>query len=176
MPTEKWLPIPGYEGRYCVSDHGNVMSMSYMGTGLPGLISFSLSRGYRSIELQTGPIKKRFTVHRLVMMAFVGPRPNGMHINHIDGVKTNNRRENLEYITPSENQKHSHRIGLQSNVGENHSQAVLNEAKVRSIRRKAKAGMSKHALAAEFGVSYSAIHYVINGKRWGHVKNSEEIQ
>src|SRR6266404_5844743 len=133
---EQWASIKGYEGIYAVSDLGNVMSMNYAKSGLPGLLAFSKSRGYLSVELQTGPVKKRFTVHRLVAEVFIGPRPEGQHVNHIDGDKGNNAAVNLEYVTPSENQKHSFRLGLQCNKGERHSQAKLNEEKVRDIRRR----------------------------------------
>ncbi len=178
MRPENWLPIPGYEGRYCVSDHGNVLHMDFKKTGLPGLLKPSPVRGgYLSVELWLGSESKRFTIHRLVMMAFVGPKPDGHNINHIDGNKLNNSSSNLEYVTFSENSKHSFRLGLQCNKGEQHSQARLNEEKVRDIRRRVKNGESKHALAKEFAVSYAAIHYVSTGKRWGHVKEkSEELQ
>ncbi len=166
---EQWLPIPGYEGKYCVSDQGNVMSMSYMGTGLPGILKFNDSRGYQTVELQTGAIKKRFTVHRLVMLAFVGPRPQGMQINHVNGVKSYNWRNNLEYCTASENQKHSFKIGLQSNVGERHSQAKLTDEKIIEIKQLIAKGVSNTEIAKSFGVVPSAISQIKTGKRWNHI-------
>lgn len=172
---EQWLPIPGYEGKYCVSDQGNVMSMSYMGTGLPGILKFNISRGYHSVELQTEPIKKRFTVHRLVMLAFVGPRPTGMQINHINGVKTDNRPCNLEYCTPSENQKHSFRLGLQSNAGERHSRAKLKEQDVIDIRKMHAEGRSKILIAAKYHISQSHLSHIISGRIWSHLTVCEKV-
>lgn len=176
MTSERWLAIPGYEGRYCVSDQGNVMSMDYMKTGMPGLMKFSVSRGYSSVELQTGPIKKRFTVHRLVALAFIGPRPVGLVVNHIDGVKANNRLQNLEYVTSSENSKHSFRIGLQSNVGEKHARSKLTDDKVRKIRALIAEGRTHEDVAKEMGVSQSCITLINTRKRWSHVKDSNEIK
>lgn len=176
MFQENWRPIPGYEGRYCVSDLGNVMSMSYMGTGLPGLLAFSKSRGYLSIDLQTGPIKKRFVVHRLVALAFIGPRPEGQHINHIDGVKTNNAASNLEYVTPSENQKHSFKIGLHSLKGERHTRAKLTNEAVHDIRMRIATGQSQKEVSKFYGVSESTIYKVARGLRWPHIPFAGEVR
>lgn len=172
---ETWLPIPGYEGKYCVSDQGNVMSMSYMGTGLPGILKFNDSRGYKTVELQTGAIKKRFTVHRLVMLAFVGERPKGMQINHINGIKSYNWRSNLEYCTPSENQKHSFKLGLQSNVGERHSRAKLKEQDVIEMRKLHREGKSKILIAAKFNISQSHLSHIISGRLWSHLTVCEKV-
>jgi hypothetical protein len=176
MPAENWLAIEGYEGRYAVSDQGNVMSMNFAKSGLPGLLKFNLSRGYQTVELQTGPVKKRFTVHRLVAGAFIGPRPEGMQINHIDGVKANNAASNLEYVTPSENQKHSFRIGLQSLRGEKHTRAKLTDEAICDIRARCASGETQTAVAKFYGVSQSAINLVVRRKRWAHIEKSEIIQ
>jgi hypothetical protein len=173
---ENWVPIDGYLGRYAVSDQGNVMSMNYQKSGMPGLLKFNKARGYNTVELQTGPIKKRFTVHRLVAAAFIGTRPDGQHLNHKDGVKTNNAINNLEYVTPSENQKHSFRLGLQSNVGELHSRHILTESDVIAIRARHAAGESENGLARAFAVSYSTIYKVVRGLRWGHIPFAGEVR
>lgn len=152
------------------------MSMNYMGTGLPGLLSFSKTRGYLTVELQTGPVKKRFTAHRLVMLAFVGPRPAGKHINHIDGDKANNGPANLEYVTPSENQKHSFRLGLQSLKGERHTQAKLTDPEIIEIRERAKSGETQVSIARDFGVAQSAISLIVRRKRWAHIPSAGEVR
>jgi hypothetical protein len=143
---------------------------------LPGLLKFNDSRGYRAVELQTGQIKKRFTVHRLVMLSFIGPRPYRMQINHINGIKTDNRVINLEYVTASENQKHSFRLGLQSNVGEKHSRAKLTDARVMEIRGMIASGMKQKEIAKLMGVTQSAISYANSGRRWSHLKMPNEIK
>lgn len=167
--TENWLPIPGYEGRYCVSDQGNVMSMNFMRTGLPGIMKFGVCRGYLSVELQTGPVKKRFSVHKLVMLAFVGPRPDGLTINHKDGNKANNAPTNLEYVTPSENSKHSFRIGLQSNVGEKHSRHKLTEDEVKTIILRLANGETPQQIVRDYNVNVTNIYHIRSGKRWPHL-------
>jgi hypothetical protein len=108
-----WVAIEGYEGIYAVSDTGEVMSMNYKKSKLPGIMTLQIRRGYLSAYLCKKGQKERWgTVHTLVAHHFIGPRPHGMTINHKDGVKTNNRVENLEYCTPSENSKHAFKLGL----------------------------------------------------------------
>ncbi len=176
MITENWLAVSGYEGRYAVSDQGNVMSMNFAKSGLPGLLKFNINRGYRTVELQTGSVKKRFTVHRLVAAAFIGPRPEGQHINHKDGNKANNALSNLEYCTPSENQKHSFRLGLQSLKGEKHTRAELTDDKIREIKMMLASGMAQPSVAKMMGVCNSTISLINTGKRWGHVKITNDIK
>jgi hypothetical protein len=166
-----WAAIEGYEGIYAVSDTGEVMSMNYKKSKLPGLMTFQIRRGYASIwACKKGFKAKWLTVHALVAHHFIGPRPDGMAINHKDGVKTNNRVDNLEYCTHSENSKHSFTTGAQCNKGIQHSQAKLDDEKVRKIREAATIpGYSRTDLAREYGVSESTITYVVRRQRWGHV-------
>lgn len=169
-----WVAIEGYEGIYAISDAGEVMSMNYKKSKLPGIMTQGSRRGYPSVYLCKKGEKERWaTVHTLVAHHFIGPRPQGMTINHKNGIKADSRVENLEYCTASENSKHSFTTGAQCNKGERHSQHKLTEEAVRDIRRRAVGAESKRALAKEHGVSYATIHYVVIGKRWGHV--SDEI-
>jgi predicted XRE-type DNA-binding protein len=162
----EWRTIPGQEGRYAVSDAGEVMSMNFKGSGLPGVLKPGLCRGYATVEIGAD---KRYTVHRLVAAAFIGPRPDGMQINHKNGNKADNRLENIEYCTQSENMKHAFATGLQNNQGERHSQAKLTEEKVMQIRKLLGLGFRQGELAELMGVSQSAISRVKNGNRWTHV-------
>jgi hypothetical protein len=68
--------------------------------------------GYFVVTLHALKKRRKIGIHRLVMDAFVGPLPPGMHTNHKDGVKTNNKLSNLEYITPLENSRHAAAMGL----------------------------------------------------------------
>jgi hypothetical protein len=175
VTPEEWIAIPGYEGIYAVSNLGNVMSMNYAKSKLPGLMTPHPHRGYLKVYLRK-PGKKAVcaTVHALVMNAFVGPRPSGMQINHIDGCKSKNALSNLEYCTPSANQKHSFRVGLQCNQGEHHSQAKLDKAKVIDIRKALANGARPVDLAKEHGVTASCISYVKSGRRWPHIAFGEK--
>jgi len=104
---EIWKDIPGYEGEYQASNLGRIRSLKILkaypchGTGYPVVSLGSDGRGRDA---------KRAHVHYLVAAAFLGPRPVGYHTNHKDGSRDNNNPENLEYITPGENARHSFRL------------------------------------------------------------------
>ena len=59
-----------------------------------------------------GVLKKRHYVHKVVALTFLGSRPIGFQINHKNGVKTDNRVENLEFVTPSRNRRHAVELGF----------------------------------------------------------------
>lgn len=110
---ERWLPIPGYEGRYEVSNIGRVRSLERMATDSLGRqiviegrsIKTPQDAGYPHCGLtaHTGR-RKTWKVHQLVLLAFVGPRPAGaIHIRHLNGDPTDCRVANLAYGTASQN-------------------------------------------------------------------------
>lgn len=103
---EVWKPVVGYEGLYEVSNTGKVRSLydaRWDKYRVKELKPLNNSRGYLMVFLYKDGERKMHTVHKLVMAAFVGPRPEGYDINHIDEDKTNNRVDNLEYCTHREN-------------------------------------------------------------------------
>ena len=103
--TEMWKPIVNWP--YAVSDQGRVMRLKAARRTHPGLIlkSWPMYKGYLQVELREKPRRKRAAVHRLVLEAFIGPCPEGKEANHINGDKLDNRPENLEWVTSSENTK-----------------------------------------------------------------------
>ena len=114
VTPEEWRPVVGYEDRYMVSSHGRVKSIPFKGPGQRNherMRHFSTSRyGYFHLNLKRLGVSKTHFVHRLVAQAFV-PNPNGEKtVNHIDGVKKNNRPENLEWASSAENNLHACRV------------------------------------------------------------------
>lgn len=104
---ESWKDISGYETYYQVSSYGNVRN-----TKTNKIITGDVnSSGYRRVILYK-PIKKRVFVHRLVAKTFVNGYDKDLVVNHIDGNKTNNNSDNLEWITRSDNDKHAFKLGL----------------------------------------------------------------
>lgn len=116
-------------------------------------------------------VKKEFAIHRLVLAAFVGPLPSTKHqVNHKNGNRSDNRIENLEYATPSENQAHAWRtLNRVSRPGSKHHNAKLTEAVVIEIRLRYEAGEKQKDIAAEFGVSRPTISEVCTRKLWSHI-------
>jgi hypothetical protein len=104
---EIWKDVPGYEGKLQVSTLGRVRSLRILKAGP------ATGNGYPVVHLPGG--KKgghdRAYVHFLVAAAFIGPRPVGYQVNHLDAVHTHNRPENLEYVTVQGNQHYAFKIG-----------------------------------------------------------------
>lgn len=161
--NEIWLDIAGYEGAYQVSDLGSVRSKNRILKGSPG------SNGYLTVGLHKGTSQKTFPIHFLVAQAFLGSRPSGLQINHINAVKSDNRLVNLEYCTPSKNRAHSFAIGNESTAGEQSKVAKLCNRDILEIRYLSKAGHMQKDIAKTFGITQSNVSLICSNKRWGHM-------
>ncbi len=109
---EIWKPVVGYEGIYEVSSEGRVWSLNrYVDDVMRGkafikcrYMKRSVNRsGYLEVRLSKLSKTESPTVHKIVMLSFVGVRPHDLVVNHIDGDRANNRLDNLEYVTHREN-------------------------------------------------------------------------
>lgn len=168
--TEEWRGVVGYEGLYSVSSLGNIKSfIGHHGVPVRGMSTRRLLKGYPGIKLCKVGAAKTATVHSIVAAAFIGPRPTGMEINHKNGVKTDNRVVNLEYMTRGENSQHAARMGL-AYVGILNAAAKLAESDVRRIRSEYKPWVvSANTLARRFGVTKRSILNVVHRKTWSHI-------
>ena len=104
---ENWKDVPGYEGLYQISDFGNVKSLISNRLLKPSQDEF----GYVRFNALKNKKSKTLRIHRLVMEVF-NPINSFMQVNHIDGNKLNNRLNNLEWCTDSDNKKHAYKTGL----------------------------------------------------------------
>lgn len=97
----RWRPVVGYEDFYLVSDDGQVKS------AINGkILKLVDSHGYKFANLRKDGKTKSIAVHRLVCMAFNGmPKNESMQVDHLNMVRSDNRPENLEWVTPKENQR-----------------------------------------------------------------------
>ena len=100
---EIWKPIVGYEGLYEVSNLGNVRSLNYNHTNKPKLLKQDLCNNNNLRVTLYNRTKKRFLVHRVVAEAFIPNPYNKPEIDHINTIRTDNRVENLRWVTHSEN-------------------------------------------------------------------------
>jgi hypothetical protein len=165
-PTEKWCRVTGYPN-YEVSSLGrvrNVARQHFMGLS-PGRYR---NKRYVCLRvcLSNRHGLKVHVVHRLVAHAFLGPKPDGMEIDHLDGNPMNNAADNLEYVTHAENMRRAKHV----RKGEGHDRAKVTDEIVREIRRREAAGTAKSArLAVEFGINLKAIYNIRKGRSWKHV-------
>ena len=167
--TEEWRPVPGYEGQYEVSNLGRVRSMSrtvtYRG-GAPRQLRTCEIRcrpggnGYPRVCL-SGQLK---LIHSLVAEAFLGPRPEGQEVRHLNGDRADPRLSNLAYGTPSQNWRDCYDYGGRGGRGKLFAEQVLD------IRRRAENGENQRELAAEYGVSRQTVVNIKSGKTFSFIK------
>ena len=100
----------GFEGIYEVSKSGVVRRIAYRFGKKTRILKPYNNYGYKVVSLIDGPRALRTKVHRIVIEAFLGPIPNGMHTNHKNGIRHDNRLSNLEVVTPGENVRHGVRM------------------------------------------------------------------
>ena len=127
--AERWKPVNGYEGIYEVSNHGRVRSVDRTVTRSDGqvhrykgnILRTPLNqRGYQVVNLCIQGKSKVHSVHSLVAEAFIGTRSECMEVCHNDGIKTNNRVDNLRYGTSSENMLDNVRHGTHYSSAKTH--------------------------------------------------------
>lgn len=159
---EDWRDVPGFEGVYQVSNLGRVKSIKYRRGRI--VRQWTQSSGYAYVGLGAGDEARSYRVHRVVMLAFVGPCPDGQEVSHKNHNRTDNRLSNLEYVTHSQNMRRS---WARLSRGERHPSAKLTAFKVRRIRElMAEEGTTAKALARRFGVSPAAISQIRRRKTW----------
>jgi len=105
-------------------------------------------------------------LHIAMMEAFVGPRPEGLQIAHLDGNKSNNHISNLKYVTVKENNEHKHIHGTMAH-GEKHGMCKINEEMAKFIKQNCKT--NQRAWAKKLGISQPTISAIVVGRLWSHV-------
>ena len=148
---------------YEVSTFGNVRNLD-----TNKILAPFLNNGYLAVDLFDATSRQRHSVHRMVAIVFIDNREGKDFVNHIDGDKTNNRTNNLEWVTPSENSLHAVAIGL-SPIGEEKTLAKLSEADVLEIQTAFENGAKDFTLAERYGVTSGVISSIRLGKTWKHV-------
>lgn len=163
---EVFRDIHGYEGLYQANNLGMIKSIGY---GKIRILSQSLnSNGYNQLNLCKEKIRRLWKVHQLIAITFI-PNPNKKpHINHKNGIKTDNRVDNLEWCTQSENGIHAYKIGLRKPVsGINHPSSKLTMEQVSEIRSKyVPCKYSLNMLSREYGIDKSIVFGIIKNKRY----------
>lgn len=170
--SELWMPISGYVGLYSVSNFGRVRSFDRTdrnGRRRKGKILKTATNpdGYQNIGLHRDGILEVCKVARLVARAFLQNPDGKPQVNHINGIKSDDRVVNLEWVTCQENTRHAWRTGLTTKqFGEAVSSAVLNRHSVAMIRSALANGESQTALSRKFGVHQTTIYAIKISRTW----------
>ena len=166
-----WRTVPGYPA-YEVSVDGVVRRCQGFRCRRAHrvLVPFVRPNGYAQILLYQGGQRRRFGVHQLVALAFLGPKPSPQHeVAHLDGQRLNNHVSNLAWLLHSENERHKDLHGTRLR-GSQIGNAKLTEAQVVLIRQALAVGIRQCALAQTYGVSDSTVSLIARAKTWRHVQ------
>ena len=175
--NEIWKPIPSTNGVFEASNQGRIRrTQSAQGAKMLNHPRLGTNKsGYREVQVQCkqyGVSGLKF-VHQLVLEAFIGPKPTGHECNHKNGNRSDNRLDNLEWVTRRENVLHAYRVlgryHLNPPHGSQSGTSKLTEEYIPHIRARVRQGESQASVARSLGVSRTTIILIMQGKTWRHV-------
>lgn len=174
---EQWVDVKGFESGYQISNLGKIKSKSR-------IVDYGWKKalrkekilktricpklGYEYSVLSINGTRKTVKIHRLVAEAFIINEFNKPSVNHINGIKKDNRASNLEWVTASENTAHALKNGLRHGLkGEKSHLSRLSNICIKKIRIEYSNGnISQQKLGIKYGVSQSQIHRIVNFINW----------
>ena len=157
---ERWLPVSGF-APYEVSDQGRVRR------GFRYVKPWGATNGYKKVSLSCGGVVTKHYVHRLVLLAFVGPAPEGSNdCAHANGCRHDNSLDNLRWASRSENMADAEKHGTKAK-GERCGTAILTETEVLHIRQLRGKGLTQQGIADMFGISRGAVCDIDRRVNWG---------
>lgn len=165
MENEIWITVKDFE-KY---EFSNTFKVRRIGSKRLKAIQTN-DAGYFSVSLyKNNNNAKHILIHRLIAEHFIPNPENKPQVNHINGIKTDNRVENLEWCTQSENMLHAYRTGLQiPKKGEEKFNSKLTQKDVLEIRELVKR-MSQQRIANIFDVNRTTIQSIVEGRTWKHI-------
>jgi hypothetical protein len=164
MTTEIFKDIIGYEGIYQISNLGNVKRLYKKNPNGIILKQIDNGAGYLKVGLSKNNKEKKLYVHRLLAQYFIDNPNNYPCINHINGIKNDNRIENLEWCTYSENEKHSHRVLGKVTNGIIRRKLKLEDIEI--IKSLYNSGMTQRKIAEMYNVCGTTINLLLNNKTY----------
>lgn len=164
---EIWRNIPEYND-YQVSNYGNVKSLKF---GKELVLSQNINcNGYPYVILYKDKKANTVNIHRAVAKAFLYQSKTFDCVNHIDGIKSNNCVNNLEWCTNSQNHLHAIKNKLRvPKKGEESGRSKLSEQDIIKIRELRAKGFTQVQLANKFNISRWNIRAIINNESWKHL-------
>jgi len=167
-----WKTIPGFS-RYKASSNGEIYTPNWKG-GKTGKIMKPAPDpfGYlRTVLVDDNGKNTTVKVHRIIAQTFIPNENDLKEVNHLNGNKSDNRVENLEWVSRKQNMIHAFQNGLQNNRGINNPISKLTEQDVIEIRAKFMPRIyGRKELAMEYNVKESTIKDVILRKSWSHIQ------
>ncbi len=173
--SEDEVSIPGYEGLYTITEDGDVWGVDRVVQNKNGGITRvrGIKRkthknwcGYDCIKLcKNGKLKGEF-IHRLVLLAFVGPCLKGMQTRHLDGDKLNNHLSNLQYGTGEENWEDRRKHGNAMDGIDHPNSKLTKEISSKIMEEYHSSGISQKDLGAKYGLSQTSVWRIVSQKHW----------
>lgn len=170
---KEWKPLINYENSYEISNFGEIRGIDRISGKRKGIIKGKLlkqtinHKGYLEVRLTKNSKSIYKIVHRLVALNFIHNPLNLPQVNHIDGIKTNNFVNNLEWVNNSQNQLHAYKTGLQpSRKGENNNNASISNEEVTNIKELYNSGQSIRDISINIDIPLGKIRSIIYKRSW----------
>lgn len=161
-----WKAVINYEGVYEVSTDGFIRSLNYKKTKtIRNLLPSQDGKGYLRTALMKGGKLSTIKLHREVAKAFIPNPENKPQVNHINGIKTDNCVENLEWCNNSENITHAYKIGLaKSKNGDGFHRTKYSDEFVLKLHKELLSGTPKRELSRKYNIPRSVFkRKILNG-------------
>jgi hypothetical protein len=158
---ETWKELDSFPD-YSFSSLGRIKSFKRGGVKI--LRTQSDKDGYKLVSLSVSGKPKTYRVHRLIAMVFIGE--SCLYINHKNGIKSDNRIANLEYVTALENITHAIKTGLTKQRCEDSGMSTITNAQAVEIHSLLSCGVKQSVIAKRFGLSKSIVHSIKSKKTW----------
>ncbi len=183
--NEVWKDIPNFEGYYQASTMGRIRSLDreiekrdgrggidrYVRLGKIFNLKYKKNRRYTSVRLSKDGKTNSYAVHRIIAITFINNSENKPQANHINGIKSDNRVENLSWMTNSENVNHAIETGLNNSVrGESHGSCKFKNEDITNMRNMYKTGNYTYKqIGLLFNATVARVSEIIRRKTWKHI-------
>lgn len=172
-----WKDVPGYP-LYEVSSDGTIRTKRRIARNRhssweigPHIRKTMIgTTGYKCFTISVSGRTKMMKIHRLVAQAFIPNPDNKPQVNHINGIKTDNRVENLEWCTSGENHRHARKNGLYHPAkGPDTAKAKLIDSDIYTIIGLHEGGASQRQIAYEMCISRRNVRSILSEQTWKHL-------